>query len=216
MTAVRIRQYYETAAITTLLDEQILPVVNTGAASTTVMASLTNDRCILPCNGATVDYSKEPVAEMKVYVGGVDDTANWTFTTAAATSLTGSLGSNAATSSAQTGTGYFSNRYNVTGISANTGTVVITAAKTGYNPVSRTFTVVKQSSLGGGAATTASTGYWASAGNQQAPDPFRIYYAPTDPTDPEILTNPAAFAVAPTSLVLNSSSPSPWFDGITV
>lgn len=216
VTAVRIRQYFESAAATTLLDEQIIPVVNADAPTTTVTAALTNDRCILPCNGATVDYTKEPVADMKVYVGGVDDTANWTFSVAAPTNLTGNLGGNAASTAAQTGNGLFENRYTVTAISANTGSVVITASKTGYNPVSRTFSLVKQSSLTGGAAAVASTGYWVNAGNQQAPDPFRIYFAPADPADPNILSSPVTFAVTAGDLVLNSSSPSPWFDGVTI
>lgn len=216
VTAVRISQYYETGATTTLLDEQVIPVIDTADATTTVTAALTNDRYILPCNGGTVDYTKDPVTEMKVYVGGIDDTANWTFTAAAASNLTGSLGSTTATTAAQTGTGYFSNRYAVTASSANTGTVVITASKTGYNPVSRTFTAVKQSSLGGGAAATSYTGYWVSAGNQQAPDPYRMYYAPADPADADIISNPTIFAVGSTDLVLNSSSPSPLFDGITI
>lgn len=46
-------------------------------------------------------------------------------------------------------------------------------------------------------------------------DPFRIYYAPANPADPTIVTNPNAFAVNSTSLV-NTGTPCPWFDGITV
>jgi len=49
--------------------------------------------------------------------------------------------------------------------------------------------------------------YWA--------DPFQIYFAPADPANPLITTNPNAFAVAASALV-NNSGPCPWFDGITV
>ncbi|MDD2764104.1 MAG: hypothetical protein PHE83_09055 [Opitutaceae bacterium] len=46
-------------------------------------------------------------------------------------------------------------------------------------------------------------------------DPFRIYFAPADPIDPLITTDPDTFEVPPTSLV-STVNPSPWFDGVTV
>jgi hypothetical protein len=48
-----------------------------------------------------------------------------------------------------------------------------------------------------------------------APDPFRIYFAPANPADPAVTTNPGNYAVGASSLV-SSVSPRPWFDGITV
>jgi hypothetical protein len=48
-----------------------------------------------------------------------------------------------------------------------------------------------------------------------APDPFRMYFAPADPLNPLILTNPGTFGVSASHLV-NTSAPSPWFDGITI
>jgi type II secretory pathway pseudopilin PulG len=46
-------------------------------------------------------------------------------------------------------------------------------------------------------------------------DPFRLYYAPANPADPLILSNPSTFAVPVTALI-DTSSPCPWFDGVTV
>ncbi|MBL9201995.1 MAG: hypothetical protein JNL39_15900 [Opitutaceae bacterium] len=48
-----------------------------------------------------------------------------------------------------------------------------------------------------------------------AQDPFRMYFAPADPADTLISTNPGTFAVGTASLVTTSGA-SPWFDGITV
>jgi len=48
-----------------------------------------------------------------------------------------------------------------------------------------------------------------------AQDPYRIYFAPANPADALISTNPGSFAVGSTDLV-STSSPKPWFDGVTV
>lgn len=55
--------------------------------------------------------------------------------------------------------------------------------------------------------------------NVNRPDPFRLYFAPADPTDPATITavaaTPAIYAAGTTSLV-STINPSPWFDGITI
>jgi hypothetical protein len=48
-----------------------------------------------------------------------------------------------------------------------------------------------------------------------AQDPYRIYFAPANPADALITSNPGSFAVGSTDLV-STSSPKPWFDGVTV
>lgn len=57
------------------------------------------------------------------------------------------------------------------------------------------------------------------ASTKSAPDPYRMYFAPADPSNPVtaalIATNPGSFAVGATDLAL-SGFPKPWFDGITV
>lgn len=46
-------------------------------------------------------------------------------------------------------------------------------------------------------------------------DPFRMYFAPANPTAANVTTNPSAYAVGAYDLQ-NPSTPSPWFDGITI
>lgn len=46
-------------------------------------------------------------------------------------------------------------------------------------------------------------------------DPYRIYFAPANPADVLIGTNPGTFAVGSTDLA-STSNTKPWFDGITV
>lgn len=210
VTAIRVSLYAGGAApaAARLLDQQIIPIGN--AANTNVNAVLTNDRYIVPANTSTSGFVYiYPATEMRVFVGGVDDTANWTFTAAAATNLTGSLGSNTATSSAQTGYGTFANRYTLASLTSSTGQVVLTASKTGYSPISRTFTVIsqKEATLAAVAPSTNQTGVWLSVAQSTAADPFRLYYAPSNPTD-------APVAVAASDLV--GSGTKPWFDGITI
>lgn len=49
-----------------------------------------------------------------------------------------------------------------------------------------------------------------------ATDPFRIYKAPADNSDPNILSNPnPTYALKPSDFV-NTSGPSPWSDGISI
>ncbi len=48
-----------------------------------------------------------------------------------------------------------------------------------------------------------------------AQDPYRIYFAPANPTDPLITSDPGSFAVGATDLV-STTVAKPWFDGVTV
>lgn len=48
-----------------------------------------------------------------------------------------------------------------------------------------------------------------------APDPFRLYFAPSNPADPLIATDPGRFAVGAADLV-STVTTRPWFDGITI
>ena len=50
-----------------------------------------------------------------------------------------------------------------------------------------------------------------------AADPYRIYFAPADPADTRIATDPGRFAVGVSDLVSTDLTiPKPWYDGITV
>jgi len=195
VTAIRVRQY-AAGGFSTLVREQHIPLVT---------AVLTTDRYVVPGNSTTSGLLfSNAVTSMRVYVGGVDDTPNWTFTAATQSgSVTGSLGN-----------APFGNRYTASGMSTSSGAgtttspgvVRITASKTGYTNLWRNFTLVKQKSITG-APTDNQTGVWFDAESPVAVDPFRFYYVPTNPTD-------APSAVAASDLV--SMGATPWFDGITI
>jgi hypothetical protein len=62
----------------------------------------------------------------------------------------------------------------------------------------------------GGAFTTIPT-----LSTLAAPDPFRMYFAPANPADPLIATDPGRFAVGAGDLV-SATVQRPWYDGITI
>ncbi len=184
-TGVRVQQYQPGGTVT-LVQQRIIPVV---------MAALTNDKFIVPSVSAVAGTYANAVTDMRVYVGGVDDTANWTITPAVtAGTVVGAMGA-----------GRFANRYTATGMAGaaagGIGTVNLTANRAGFTAVTRTFNLLKQSSLVGGLNAPASTGYSLSV--RQAADPFQIYYTDGNP-------------VVADNLVSTTTNNRPWFDGITV
>ncbi|HYD83967.1 MAG TPA: hypothetical protein VEA63_07930, partial [Opitutus sp.] len=203
-THVRVRQYLhdQTIGSSYLIDEQILPIL-VADGSSTVGAALSNDYHLVPTrtDGSSPVFN-DAYTTMHVYVGGVEDTANWTFS-ATTTNVSGNFGSGAT-----------ANRYTVTGLSANTGDVTITATKGGTTIV-RTFRLEKQGSKNTAIETLERQGRWLTASALSNPDPFRIFFAPGNPNDPLIDSDPETFAVGAGDLV-STSGPSPWFDGITV
>jgi hypothetical protein len=218
LTAIRITQYAAGAAISAarMLDQQTIPVVD---ATVALNASLTSDYLTLPSNASGASpLFQNAVTDMRVYVNGVDDTANWTFSAAATPSgiITGKLGGVVtATTAAQNGSGQFENRYTATAMTGTVATAVtISAARTGYTTLSRTFTLAKQSSVAAVASPT-QYGFWLGVGGQPTPNPFGLYFAPVSTADwTNVTTNPAALAVAPTDLY--STGTGPWYDGLAV
>lgn len=79
-----------------------------------------------------------------------------------------------------------------------------------YNPATSATASARGLGLGAGAFTTLPT-----ASTLTAADPYRMYFAPANPADPLIATNPGQFAVGATDLA-STSVTKPWFDGITV
>lgn len=131
--AIRVRGYLA-GGTTTLLDEQILTVVSDGPPGATgasgLMGILSNEADTVPADqGGAVTSFFGATTTMSVYNGATDDSANWTYS-AVKTNVTCS---EAATSRTQT----------VTALTADTGTVVITASRSGYSSISRTFTITK-------------------------------------------------------------------------
>jgi len=216
ITGVRISMYLAGAAPTAarLLDQQIIPITVDNAAVPAVTASLSSDLYVVPSTSNTGGFLlTNAYTDMKVYVGGIDDTANWTFTatiggSAAITSGGFGLTSGTVLATGTYGNGPGHNRYWVTGISTtnsvarNTGTVTITAARSGYANVSRTFTVTKQSAIAAMAPNNDQSSYWLTVTNSVGADPFKIYRATG-----AAVTNADLFS---------TSAACPWFDGITV
>ncbi len=207
ITAIKVTQYLA-GGTATQLDYQVIPIVTDG--STTVTAALTNDYMVIPSAGSGVtvaaNFTTKPViTEMRVYVGGVEDTANWNYTVAVTGGVVGTFG-----------TGPQANIYTVTNMTSTTGTAVITATK-GTTTVSKTFSLAKQSSVA--SAGTDQTGRWltiiGSPTSLPLPDPFQIYFAPTSLSEvADAIVNPANYTVAASNLY--NAGTGPWYDGISV
>ena len=140
--AIRVRMY-KAGGTSVLLDEQLIPVVTdgkngaTGAAAVT--AVLSNDSHSIPCNtSGTPSTYAGAVTTMSVFVGATDTSTSWTYT-ATPTNVTGTLSNNNRT-------------YTVTGITADTGYVDITATRSGYSSVTKRFTLAKSKQGSTGAA----------------------------------------------------------------
>lgn len=218
ITGIRVSQY-AAGGTTTLLDQQIIPITVDNAAAPANVAVLTNDRYLVPSTSNTGGFILSAAStEMRIYVGGVDDTANWTFSVGTVTPSASAAGGFGATSGSVVtsgsvygnGAGY--NRFWLTSVSTssstNTGTIVLNATK-GATTLSRTFTWVKQSSIAGLSPSNDQSGYWLSASDTVAADPFKLYYVTANPaTDTPV--------PVPASALFVAGSSTPWFDGITV
>ena len=136
--SIRVR-LYKAGGTSVLLDEQIIPVVTDGINGTSaVTAVLSNDSHSIPCNtSGTPSTYAGAVTTMSVFVGSTDTSSSWTYK-ATPTNVTGTSSNNNRT-------------FTVTGISADTGYVDITASRSGYSSVTKRFTVVKskQGATGG-------------------------------------------------------------------
>ncbi|GAA4400298.1 hypothetical protein GCM10023089_00330 [Quisquiliibacterium transsilvanicum] len=96
-----------------------------------VSALLTNEHVTVPANAdGSSPVLTGATSSMRVYVGTVDDTANWTFTTSASPGV--ALSSGSATPDIV-----------VSGLTVDSGTVTKTASKAGYSPISKVFTITK-------------------------------------------------------------------------
>ncbi len=201
-------------ATTRMMDEQIY-TLTTPDGTNDVTATLTNDYHVIAISAGGAlpsthldndDFDGDPEfahTDMRVFVGGIEDTSNWSFV------VTGTTGG----ASGSLGTGTYANRFTWGDLTSAGGTVTITAAK-GTATISKTLRLDRQDSKDQ-FDTPAQQSRWLSTTVTAAADPFRLYFAPSDPTDPRIVSEPSVFEVAPTDLVSLSSS-SPWFDGITI
>ena len=212
-TKVQVRQYLAgtgTAAPGSLVDDETIDVIPVDGTSAPQIV-LSNPFHIIGTSNtgssyaAHADHFADAYTDVRVYVGGVDDTANWTFSESGESGGSGSFG-----------TGPLANRFRLTGInngSTTVYTVNLSASRSGYtSPAAKTFRVEKQSSK---ALLIASINRTRMFTARLGGDPFQIYFAPGNPNDPLIDSDPDTFKVGAADLV-STSSPSPWFDGVTV
>lgn len=147
---IRVRMYATGSTVTVgtgYYDEEIVQVLSDNAS---VAGVLSNDNQAVPTlqDGTGGDFAVGKVQTiMSIYVGATDDSANWTYTLANATGVTAAFaGSTAGTVAART--------VNVTALTVDSGTVTITAKRTGFSDVVKIFTVSKNKQ------GIASTAYW--------------------------------------------------------
>jgi len=111
-----------------------------------IVAVLSNESATVPAdtNGNVISF-ETAVTTMYIFNGVLDDSANWTVTAGTPSGLSGGL-------SGKT--------YTVTGMSAETGYVDLTASRNGYASITKRFTVTKSRQGNIGNAGQNATAYW--------------------------------------------------------
>lgn len=119
-----------------------ITIVKVREGSDTINAYLTNESVTLSAGpDGTVSSFAGASTDIKVYIGAVDDTVNWTASKVDGSGLTSSLSSKTVT---------------VTGLSVDNGYTDITLSKSGYPNLTRRFTVAKSKT--GSTGATGATG----------------------------------------------------------
>ena len=97
-----------------------------------ISANLTNDNISITTlpDGSNGDYSSANTI-MQVFVGTIDDTANWTFTAVKSAGVTGAFDA------------VILNKYQITALSTDNGYVDITASQTDYPSITKRFSISK-------------------------------------------------------------------------
>jgi len=143
-------QLFLAGGVTTMLDEQIVSVVQDGATgASAIMAVLSNEAHTLPSDSAgTVSTYAGAVSTMTIYEGATDVSALWTYSQARVG--TGLVVTEAITSRTAT----------VTALGAvDTAQVTFTASRSGYANVVKTFSLTKSKN---GVVGQNATAYWTS------------------------------------------------------
>ncbi|UOE58060.1 discoidin domain-containing protein [Cytobacillus oceanisediminis] len=152
-------QLFLAGGTTTLLDEQIVPIVSDGIrgqngtngtngidGENAIIGVLTNESHNLPANSSgTVSTYAGAASTLTIYNGATDDTANWTITQTLSNATVTASG----TPANRTAT--------VTAVSADVATVTFTASRSGYSSITKTFTLTKSKQ---GATGSSATSYW--------------------------------------------------------
>lgn len=112
--------------------EDTVTIVKLRDGSNAVSAILTNESVTVPAESdGSSPVLTNATSTMRVYVGAVDDTANWTFSTTASSGVTVNPMM------------FTTKDIQVTALTVDTGTVTKTASKSGFPSISKTFTVTK-------------------------------------------------------------------------
>jgi len=143
-------QLFLQGGVTTLLDEQIVSVVQDGATgASAIVGALSNEAHVLPADSAgTVSTFGGATTNLTIFEGATDVTALWTI--AQTRTGTGLVVTEATTSRLAT----------VTALGAvDTASIMFTATRSGYATIVKTFTLTKSKQGGVGQNATA---YWTS------------------------------------------------------
>lgn len=111
-----------------------------------VTAVLTNENQMIPCNSSGTPVSgafNSATAQIIIYNGGVDDTANWTIT---------SVGTDVTIT--RSTTTKENDTVTVSGLSALTGKVTFTCTRTGYDDIIKVFSLIKVTAGANGTTPT--------------------------------------------------------------
>ena len=139
-TSVKI-ELYLAGGVTSKIDEQLVPIVVDGSSAVT--AFLSNDSVTLNADSAgTVTSFVGAATTMYVFIGSVDDSANWRYSTTKSNVTC----TEASDSRIQT----------ISSITGSTGYVDITASRTGYTSITKRFSISKVSN--GALGPTGGTG----------------------------------------------------------
>jgi hypothetical protein len=136
------------------IDEEVTNIVSDGAAVTGFLSNDTQAVATLADGSGGVFTGSTVSTVMSVYVGNVDDSANWIYTLAPAP-----VGATAVFQGATVGT-LAARSVNVTGMSADNATVSVTATKAGYPTQTKVFNVNKNKQGIQGIQGLAATQYW--------------------------------------------------------
>ena len=132
-------------SIKTEIDFSRVSAGQSGADAITAVLSNDSQSIATNADGSGGAYGAATTT-MSIFIGAVDDSANWTYV---ATPGTGVTGTASGTPSGRT--------YSVTNMTADTGYVDIVASKSGYGNISKRFALSKNK---GGSTGQSATSYW--------------------------------------------------------
>lgn len=136
----------EIEAIATIDFAKVTAGTNGTSGQNAITAVLTNDTHTVPTDSAGNGGNfTTATTTMMVYNGATDDSANWSYTAVASSGITGAFD------------GTTKNMYKVSAMTVDSGTVDITAKKSGQPDITKRFTIIKNKQ---GITGSSATSYW--------------------------------------------------------